>query len=211
MEKTTILFTGDSITEASRNLNDIENLNNNSLGNGFSNVIAGELIACNPDKNFKFYNTGIKGNSSTDLIKRFDNDVIKYNPNIVTLCIGVGDVLRKYNNSGLEPVDCETYKKNLKIMINKLKEINAHIILLSPYVIDKDNNSKKFLDIQKHVEMCQDIATEYNLDYINLQNVFYNYLQHLDNTMLSSDSVHPNIVGHTIISKLILEKLEKII
>ena len=70
-----------------------------------------------------FINKGIGGNTSTDLLARFDDDVRPHNPNFVWIMSGTNDYW--------QDVTAVTYKANIDALINKIKAINA-----TPIIID---------------------------------------------------------------------------
>lgn len=206
MEKiTSIVFTGDSVTDCFR-----ENAETAPYGNGYVNLTIAQLICCFPNKKFNFVNTGISGNRSSDLLERFEKDVINHNPNIVTICIGINDVLRKYSN-GDGPVDIETYERNVENMINQTLNKTNNIILLSPYVVEPNKENPMLADMIAYGQVCEKLSKKYNLKFIDLQKCFNEYLKDLNFSIIAPDLIHPSIVGHTIISNLALEKLEKFI
>ena len=64
-----------------------------------------------------FINKGIGGNTSTNLLARFDADVRPYNPSFVWIISGTNDYW--------QGVTAETYKANLATLVSKIKAINA--------------------------------------------------------------------------------------
>ena len=57
----TILFQGDSITDAKRNMDVTEANDRQALGSGYCNYIAARLLAERPSASLKLYNRGISG------------------------------------------------------------------------------------------------------------------------------------------------------
>ena len=62
-------------------------------------------------------NKGVGGNTSTDLLARFDADVMPHNPSFVWIMSGTNDYW--------QDVSVETYKSNIDTLIGKIKAINA--------------------------------------------------------------------------------------
>lgn len=206
MEKIiSIVFTGDSVTDCFKDTKE-----NSPYGNGYVNLTISQLICIFPNKNFKFINSGISGNRSTDLLERFENDVINHNPDIVTICIGINDVLRKYNN-GFGPVDIETYEQNLENMINQTLTKTNNIILLSPYVVEPNKQNPMLYDMISYGDICKKLSNKYNFKFISLQDCFNNYLNHLTPSIIAPDLIHPTFTGHTIISNLLTPTIKETI
>ena len=66
----TVLFTGDSITDCQRGATD------NALGYGYPSRVAGAWGVAHSDKPVTFVNTGIAGNRVSDLQGRWQHDVL---------------------------------------------------------------------------------------------------------------------------------------
>lgn len=71
-------------------------------------------------------NRGIGGNTTQDLIKRFDTDVTPYAPNYIWIISGTNDYW-----GGISTAQ---YKENLNILINKSKAIGAKVIIIDSSV-----------------------------------------------------------------------------
>ena len=63
------------------------------------------------------------GNTSRDLLARFDRDVAALKPDWVSICIGINDVWRQFDSPAIpdEQVMPEEYAANLENMIGKVK------------------------------------------------------------------------------------------
>ncbi len=85
----TIVFIGDSITDADRREKSYK-----PFGFGYVHFAANQLIAKYPDYNLNIINTGISGNTIRDLKSRWEKDCLKYNPDIISVLIGINDVWR---------------------------------------------------------------------------------------------------------------------
>ena len=83
----TILFTGDSITDAGR-----RNVGTSPLGEGYVSVVAKVLTAKYPQLNLKMINTGISGDTARSLKFRWNKDCLLHRPDILSLMIGINDL-----------------------------------------------------------------------------------------------------------------------
>ena len=89
-----LLFQGDSITDCWRT-SEAEV----SLGRGYPKMIAQELARRGEE--VQVINRGISGDRSIDLIRRWDRDCVRFDPDLVTILIGINDCWRKYDDGGI--------------------------------------------------------------------------------------------------------------
>ncbi len=82
----TILFQGDSITDAGRSRE-----NDANTGIGYPTLVKGELGLSYPNQ-YNIYNRGISGNRVVDLYARIKKDIINLKPDIMSILIGVNDI-----------------------------------------------------------------------------------------------------------------------
>jgi len=123
---------------------------------------------------FTVINEGIPGNTTEDGLKRIDKVLTQYTPELVILCLGGNDFLRKKPNN-------ET-KNNLLTIINKIKQSGSQIILLAvPEFGIFINDAKLYAEIaeQTQVALLEDVLSDY-----------------LSDRTLKSDTIHLNKQGY---------------
>lgn len=86
--------------------------------------IASRLGADFPEKQLIFYNRGISGNKVADLVARWQKDTLDLKPNVLSILIGVNDMVAEIKE-GLTGVDHfeENYKLLLEQTRNQFPEI----------------------------------------------------------------------------------------
>ena len=69
-----------------------------------------------PEVYLRVTNSGVSGNTSRDLLQRFDSDVVALNPDWVSICIGINDVWRQFDSPAIPDgqVMPEEYEANLE-------------------------------------------------------------------------------------------------
>ncbi|MBN2019032.1 MAG: hypothetical protein JW749_02270 [Sedimentisphaerales bacterium] len=87
----TILFIGDSITDADRSRQCYK-----PFGFGYVHFIAKFLLAGYPTYNLNIVNRSISGNNTSDLKKRLSRDCLNHKADILSVLIGVNDVWRQF-------------------------------------------------------------------------------------------------------------------
>ena len=110
----TILFQGDSITDAGRNREDPE-----SLGTGYPLLVAAKLGYEYPGE-YKFVNRGVSGNKSVDVAARIKEDIIDVAPDYMSLMVGVNDVWHGIDYNWW--ATCDDLDRSLREIIEKTRE-----------------------------------------------------------------------------------------
>ena len=87
----TILFQGDSITDAGRDRDDFYD-----LGKGYPVLVAGRLGLDAPGE-FRFLNRGVSGDRIVDVYARMKRDILNLKPDVLTLLVGVNDVWHEFD------------------------------------------------------------------------------------------------------------------
>jgi lysophospholipase L1-like esterase len=210
---TKVVFLGDSITQQGEN----------SEGEGtYKGFIT--LLRENVNQEVELINKGIGGNKVSDLLLRYNDDVLKLKPNIVFIYIGINDVWHKYDwGTGS---DIDIYEKGLRKIITDIKAVGAKIILCTPTVIGENSGEFKlnnnFKDIDKMEIMNKDLdafsdvvrnlSSEFNTDLLDLRKKFKEYIsenndQNMPKGVLTSDGVHLNNEGNKLIADEMIKYL----
>lgn len=203
----TILFQGDSITDASRN-RDLHF----DMGKGYPNLVSAHLGFENPGE-YEFINRGISGNRIVDLYARMKVDLINLKPDIMSILIGVNDVWHEIvHQNGVAP---EKFKKIYSMLIEEVKEAlpDTKIMLLEPFVLEGPataENIEKFGEVRKMAQAAREIADKYNLVFIPLQDKFDEAVKLAPSEYWLGDGVHPTPKGHELIKREWLKAFETI-
>ena len=203
---TKVVFLGDSITQQGEN----------SEGEGTYKGFITSLRE-NVSQEVELINKGIGGNKVSDLLLRYNDDVLKLKPNIVFIYIGINDVWHKYDwGTGS---DIDTYEKGLRKIITDIKAVGAKIILCTPTVIGENNGEFKLnnnfkdidtmeimnKDLDAFSDVVRNLSSEFNTDLLDLRKKFKEYIsenndQNMPKGVLTSDGVHLNNEGNKLIA-----------
>ena len=100
----TILFQGDSITDAGRSRERANVANDQvALGAGYAWLAGAELLVDRPQAELKIYNRGISGNKVFQLADRWQTDCLDLKPNLLSILIGVNDIWHTLNGNYKAP------------------------------------------------------------------------------------------------------------
>lgn len=203
---TKVVFLGDSITEAG------ESIEGEGTYKGFITSLRE-----NVSQEVELINKGIGGDKVSDLLLRYNDDVLKLKPNIVFIYIGINDVWHKYDwGTGS---DIDIYEKGLRKIITDIKAVGAKIILCTPTVIGENNgefklnNNFKYIDTMEIMnkdldafsDVVKNLSSEFNTDLLDLRKKFMEYIsenndQNMSKGVLTSDGVHLNNEGNKLIA-----------
>ena len=136
-----ILFAGDSVTDDGR-ARPVGEGNWAALGNGFVRLIDSCLAAEYPERKIHTVNMGISGNTSRDLLARWETDVNALKPDWVVLCIGFNDVWRQFDSPAISEwaVSPQEYANNLRRMAENTK---AKMIWMTPYYLESHGRIRR--------------------------------------------------------------------
>ena len=201
-----ILFQGDSITDAGR-----DKRNYHDLGQGYPKYAAEHIKAAHPDVDFEFINFGISGNRTSQLFDRLYDDAIVFQPDIISILIGVNDIWHRHSHKILT-TDAQL-ALNYRCILERLKrETNAKIVMLAPFVLDAEDKDYLREDIKTVAPIVRELAEEFADVYIPLDKHFAEALPKQPEPLYySADGVHPNDNGRLFIGKLYAEAVEPVI
>ena len=203
----TILFQGDSITDAGRCRE-----NDNDRGTGYPTLVSAELGLKYPGE-YKFINRGISGNRIVDLYARIKCDFINLKPDYLTILIGINDVWHEVGSrNGVDN------KKFFKVYCDLIEEIKTmlpdiEIFILEPFVLKGAATQKDWNVFSKETlmraESAKAVAEKFGLTFIPLQEKFDEAEKKAEASYWLSDGVHPTAAGHEIIANEVVKALEK--
>ena len=206
-----VIFLGDSITQ-------------NAVINSedFKGFIS--LLEENVNQNTELIGKGIGGDKVSDLLTRYRDDVIKLNPDIVFIYIGINDVWHKYDYG--TGTDIDLYENGLRQIINDLKENGVEIILCTPTLIGENKGEftlvNQFKDIETmeimnndlddYSDVIRKLSKEFDTKLLDLRKIFMQYIsennpENKSKGVLTTDGVHLNNLG----SKLIADEMIRFI
>lgn len=197
-----IIFFGDSITEASRDHADPDD-----LGVGYVKIAAGKLRLLYPDLPLEFYNRGVGGETTADLLVRVDEDVVKEKPDFVVLQVGINDVWRRFSR-GLV-VSPEQFRENYLSLVTKISETGARLFLVQPFALPLEDKARFRPYVREFNAIIREIAAEKELNVVPADEIFDGLVQDISPAQFTTDGVHPTHRGCRYIADLVIKELKK--
>lgn len=200
-----IVFAGDSVTDMGSAQPVGEGLFEN-VGRSYVRVVENMLAAYYPEVYVRVTNSGISGNTSRDLLARFDRDVVSLNPDYISICIGINDVWRRFDCPAIpeSAVDLAEYESNMREMIEKSKAIAKKVFVLTPYYMEPNESDPMRHKMDEYGAVCRQLAKEYDCEFVDLQETFNRYFRFRHSSYIAWDRIHPNQIGATVIAKAFL-------
>ena len=207
MKKITLVFQGDSITDAGR-----DKRNYHDMGRGYPLYASQHLAEANPDVEFEFINFGISGNRTSQLFDRLYDDAIAFQPDVISFLIGVNDVWHRFGGHRIATTDAQLELNYRSILERIRKETNAKIVMLTPFLLDKEPFEGMREDVVRAQAIVKRLAEEFADVYIPLDEHFEEALKTQPEPLYySADGVHPNDNGRMFIGKLYADAVDPII
>lgn len=204
-----LLFMGDSITDAGRAQPIAEGLFD-PMGRGYVNFVDAFLNARYPELNLHVVNVGISGNTSRDLVARWQRDVVDLKPDWLSLMIGINDVYRQFDVPYMSSahVYIDEYEANLKMLVGQTRQNVRGVTLMTPFFIEgiKDEPVRAMMD--RYSAVARKIAQRNDCVFVDTQGAFDEVLKHVHSSRISWDRVHPNQVGCAVIAMAWLRAME---
>ena len=198
--KDRIVFAGDSVTDMGSQ-NPVGEGLFDSLGFGYVRMTENLLMSTYPELALRIVNAGISGNTSRDLLQRWDRDVMEPCPQWVSICIGINDVLRQFDSPAESFVTPEEYRDNVEQMILRTKDKVKGMFLLTPYYMEPSQQDALRARMDEYGAVCKDLAQKYGCVLVDLQALFDRYFQFRHSSYIAWDRIHPNQIGAMVIAK----------
>jgi len=197
-----ILFQGDSITDAGRayDLGD--------LGDGYVRMVTEQFSAWHPEVKATFLNRGVSGDRIRDLRDRWQVDCLDLKPDVVSILVGVNDVLGTFfwgDFTSLESFEAD-YASILELT---RKNLDAQIILLEPFLLPVSNDLDALRsDLDSRIRIVRKLSNKFRTELVCLDSIFSKAGKREKPEFWSLDGVHPTAAGHGLIARSWLDSVE---
>jgi len=175
---------------------------------GWANLLRNYLES--QDRRIALYDLGIDGNTSTDLLHRFDTEAAARCPDILIIAIGTNDSgYRQTIDRPLTPLD--EFERNIQVLLERAKQLSGKILfvglvkgddtLTSPLPRSSTGKFYTKVNLKVYNDKLQKICQEQSVAFVDI------------NGMLADedfdDGLHPNLGGHQKIFEAVRRSLIK--
>ena len=173
-----------------------------------------------PNTPLLFFNCGISGNRTENVLSRMEDDILSNKPNKAVIMIGMNDVSRSLY-SAKPTINADTlrlredaislYKTNLEKIVSIFLERKIKVILQKPSIYDQTAvlSTSNGLGVNDALKRCADfmdeLADKYSLQTVDYWTIMTNLNQQIQKidplaTLTSKDRVHPGPTGHFVMA-----------
>lgn len=203
-----IVFLGDSITDAGRNL---ESGCPQSIGQGYAMLVAAQLGAAHPTRD-RFINVGVSGERIVDTYAQIKCRCWNNAPDVVSIYLGINDVLHEFFQSN--GVDAVRFYNVYRMLLSDTRERfpGVQFILMTPFLLDgpyaEDRTEEKYAEVRLRTEAIEKLAGEFHCPVLHVQDLMDAACRCADSHFWSADGIHPTPAGHRLIADAWLEIFE---
>mgnify|MGYP002624787719 CR=1 FL=1 len=196
-----ILFIGDSITDGkwgyecngTRNLDDM----NHIFGHSYMYICASHFMSAYPERDYKFFNRGISGNTIADISNRWQADAISLNPDVISILAGINDIICT-PDFAVDTVGFEQSYRNI-LTASRMHNPDVRIVLGEPFTeqgfrVDAEGRARMACESLSRI--VRRLALEYDAVFVPYQSMFDKLCAAGDVTYWIWDGVHPSPAGH---------------
>ena len=193
-KKKKVVFFGDSITAAG------------IRPGGYIKLIDSLIKQEGLENNYDLVGAGVSGDKIYDLYLRIEEDVLKQNPDIVLIYVGVNDVWNK-SSSGTG-TDFPKFGKFYEAVVHKLQAAGIKVIVCTPAVIGErtDHSNQQDGDLNFYCNWLRTYSAKNNLPLVDLRTGFMEYNlknnpQNKESGILTTDRVHLTAAGNLFVAE----------
>lgn len=199
----TILFQGDSITDAGRGSSP------DGLGSGYVSMIRAILTAKSDVHQYQIINRGIGGDRTAELLARWKADCTDLKPDLLSVMIGVNDVWRIGGEwNGQKFIPFEEYCANVRELMKQARAAGiANIALMSPSAIS-DNTDPLFCGhLDQRADFIKALCAEINAIYVPIREAQKQAFRLYPEVKWTTDGCHPTAAGHALFAQTWVDTL----
>ena len=149
--------------------------------------------------NTAIINAGINGETTTEMRRRFDHDVLRHKPDIVVMQAGVNDLTAAVTRGVKDPQKLvDIMHSNMQYYIDALKDQNIKLVITSIFPNSAYSVPKKLfwrnslsVDITQSNKVIEGFAKSAGVTYLDLSQVFFGDSSTLDSSLFI-DTLHIN-------------------
>jgi lysophospholipase L1-like esterase len=207
-EPLTVLFQGDSITDAGRDRTCAEPNAAAALGQGYTFMAAARLLRDQPEGGLRCLNRGVSGDQVPHLLERWQSDTLELRPNVLSILIGVNDLWHRldHRSSGTVESYATEYRRLLEWTRRELP--HCKLLICEPFVLRCGAvDDRWFPEFDERRGVVRRLAQSMADGFVAFQDVFDAAVTGgPEPACWADDGVHPTVAGHALMADAWLEQ-----
>ena len=195
-----VLFQGDSITNAHRMPEEIND--GYRMGAGYALMCAARIRCDRPGHGITFHNRGVSGNSTVQLLERWQADTLDVKPTVLSLLIGINDSTAFTRGSAGHYPDA--YAGRLHELLDRTRSVlpDVRLILIEPFALAVGLIEPEQLpDVAERRDRVRQVAADYEATLVTPQPLFDAQVAGGgDPAYWIYDGIHPTAAGHRLLA-----------
>jgi len=189
-----LLFAGDSVTDCGRTFFDPD-VAAGHLGDGWVRVVAALLGARRPAAH-EVRNAGVAGDRVADLAARWERDVVAHGPQVLTVLVGVNDVLLEPRTEGA------AFERAYRRILEQVPPSVERLVIAEPFILPVDDRTEALRAAAvPHLQIVRSLAAEVGAVHVPLVERFAVACQQAPASWWATDGIHPTAAGHGLIAE----------
>ncbi len=204
-----VVFQGDSITDAGRNKESEKANDFHNMGRGYAMLACAELVGGYPQTSWQLYNRGISGNKVPQLDARWEKDCLNMQPDVVSILIGVNDYWHSFTHDYKGTPT--SYENDFDALLTRTKDNRPGVKLIigEPFALPEGSAIKKiakwYPEFYEYQQAAKRVSDKHGAIWIPYQKIFDDACKTAECSHWSHDGVHPSFAGAHLMAKSWME------
>lgn len=193
----TVLFQGDSITDADR-----ARFYPADLGRGYAQMVGGWFGAHYPERDVRFLNRGVGGDRVVDLLARWDDDCLALRPDVLSILVGINETWRAFDPG--EPTPVADFERGYRELLTRARDAlpQTRFILMEPFALPIAPDREAWrADLDPKIQVVRRLARAFGGLLVPLDGLFAAAATRREASFWAEDGVHPTPAGHALIAQ----------
>lgn len=208
-DPSTLVFIGDSITDAGRTPPGEPSpwLPDFGLGRGYVSQVWAWLSATHPGNRIRLHNKGVSGDTVRELDARWRADVLDIRADVLCVLVGINDVWRQFDTPlrADKPVGPDDYRATLDRLLAGTRPALRQLYLASPFFLEPNRADPMRARMDAYGAIVRELAARHDAVFVDTQAAFDVVLAHTHASALAWDRIHPGPHGHMVIARAFLQ------
>ena len=193
----TVLFQGDSVTDAGR-----VRILPDDLGVGYPLLVGSWYSAAFPERGVRFLNRGVSGDRVVDLLERWERDCLALRPDVLSILIGVNETWRAFDAG--DPTPAQVFERQYRELLERTQAAlpATRIALMEPFVLPFPPDREAWrVDLDPKIQAVRRLARDFGCALVPLDGLFAEAAARREPAFWAPDGVHPTPAGHGLIAR----------